>query len=1088
MTKKKAEPVAEYLQSIEGDLKAGNATEHTYRPALKQLIERLGEGVSATNEPKRIECGAPDFIVTRRTVPLGYVEAKDVGLKLDRIENDEQIVRYRSSLSNLILTDYLEFRLYRNGEPVQSVRLAKWPAKGVRAEPDAEAKLVALFQAFFDAEMPVVIRPRDLAERMARTTRMLHDLTRQAFVSEGGTGDLHAQFDAFKRVLISELTVDQFADMYAQTIAYGLFAARCNHPGPGFTRERAGHDLPRTNPFLRRLFNTIAGPDLDERIAWAVDDLALLLARADMTEILANFGRSVVGDDPVVHFYETFLAAYDPKVRELRGVYYTPEPVVRFIVESVHRILIKDFSMADGLADRSTHPAIEGQGTGRHRLVILDPATGTGTFLRAVIDKIYASFKGGAGAWPGYVSDHVLPRLIGFELLMAPYAVAHLKLALTLAATGYDLRKDERLRVYLTNTLDEPHVGAGLPLFAQWLAEEANVASDVKKTAPVMVVLGNPPYSGESQHSGDWINRLMRGRDLLSNKSTQNYFTCDGKLLRERQSRWINDDYIKFIRFAQWRIESTGHGILAYVTNRNYLDNITFRGVRQALLSTFNKVYVVDLHGDAMSGDKPASGIQDENVFDITKGAAISIFVRTRGANRSKAATVSYVSLRGSRTGDHGSIEVNGDEADQTGKYEWLRANNIKTVKWHKFTPDEPYYSFVPENEEIRHQYRKEFVGVDEIFKFGSSGFVAGYSEFAVGFSGKEVLGKFERFVATESEIPTDEIKAEYKLKDSDTWKVANARAVTRADSKWKRHVISYLARPFDIRTVFYSEAVLVRPVRRAQRHMLSGDNLALLVSRQTLAPFRHVLASRNVVTFNVLDNAGRHGSGPCFPLYTFPNDNGGSSRLPKVGTEKEHNLQSAHVAALAAAIGMTFVEAGHGNLKKTFGPEDVFAYIYAVLHSRTFRARFDRQLRTGFPRVPMQPTSTAFQRLSKLGRDLVDLHTFSKKPKEQPQFPIPGDNAIRSITFEPGEGSGDKGRVWINKHQYFDNVPTAAWEYQVGRYVVCNRWLGERVGRKLSFNEIDTFGTIAGSITDSLPVLDAIEDALTENPLWASD
>ena len=1087
MTKLNPGPAQSYLREIERALKAGNAGEHTHRPALKTLIERLRQDITATNEPKRIACGAPDFIVAHRDVPVGYIEAKDVGLNLDQIEENEQLARYRASLNNLILTDYLDFRLYRNGEPVQSARLARWPkgATSLRSEPGAETDLASLFQIFFDAETPAATSPRDLAERMARMAKLVRDLTQQAFSQEGQSGDLHAQYDAFKRVLISDLSVEQFADMYAQTIAYGLFAARCNHPRSGFTRERAGHDLPRTNPFLRRLFNTIAGPDLDDRITWAVDDLALLLARADMDSVLANFGRSSLGEDPVVHFYETFLAAYNPKVRELRGVYYTPEPVVRFIVESVHHILADDFAMVDGLADRSKHPAASDGSAGGHRLMVLDPATGTGTFLRAVIEKIHESFQHDAGAWPGYVADHLLPRLIGFELLMAPYAVAHLKLALTLGATGYDLGRDERLRVYLTNTLDEPHVGAGLPLFAQWLAEEANVAGDVKKTAPVMVVLGNPPYSGDSQHSGEWINSLMRGRDILSNEATHNYFECDGKPLRERQSRWINDDYVKFIRFAQWRIEKTGHGILAFVTNRNYLDNITFRGARQALLSTFNKVYVLDLHGDAMTGDRAPPGAQDENVFDITKGVAISIFVRTRGAARSKGSRVFYAGLRGPRAGQSESVEIDGRKVKAAGKYEWLRANSVRTVKWLSATPEEPYYTYIPENEEIRRQYRKDFVGIDELFQFGSSGFVAGHSEFAVDFTEREVHAKFERFVSPESAVSTDDLKTEFGLNDKDSWKIADARNALRANADWRQLVIPYLARPFDIRNVMYSDEVLVRSVSRVQRHMLPGDNLALLVSRQTLAPFRHVMASRCVATFNVLDNAGRHGSGPCFPLYTHLDRRDGSRRSLGPGATREHNLQAVHIDSLSASTRMTFVKSGCGDLNETFGPEDVFAYVYAVLHSRAFRARFDRQLRTGFPRVPMKLGEASFHCLAKLGRDLVDLHTFSKVPHAPVKYPIPGDNVVRAICFEPGAGA--RGRIRINGQQYFEDVSAAVWEHQVGRYQVCKRWLDERVGRKLTFDEITAFGTIVGSIADSWPLLDSIEDALAENPLWAA-
>ena len=498
-----------YLARVASDLKAGNATEHTHRPALQTLLESSVTGIKATNEPRRIACGAPDYIVTRGEIPIGYIEAKDVGLSLDAVQGDEQLKRYRAALSNLILTDYLEFRLYRNGELVQTAKLAQLQSGGAikKIAGGAEAT-AALIESFLNAVQPSSSTPRDLAQRMARMAQVIRRLIANAFALENDTAtELHNQFDAFKQVLLGDdLTPPEFADMYAQTICYGLFAARCNHSGGRFTRLAAANELPKTNPFLRKLFQNIAGFNLDERIAWAVDDLAEMLAKADMGAILSDFGKATRREDPVVHFYETFLAAYDPRMREARGVYYTPEPVVSYIVRSVDAILQRDFGLADGLADHSklklTRP-LSGSKTKAtetietHRVQILDPATGTGTFLYSVMQHIRERFNGNAGLWPGYVAEHLLPRIYGFELLMAPYAVAHMKLGLLLKDSGYEIggaaAREERLRVYLTNTLEKAHELTGLPLFTQWLAEEAARASEVKQTAPIMVVLGNPP-------------------------------------------------------------------------------------------------------------------------------------------------------------------------------------------------------------------------------------------------------------------------------------------------------------------------------------------------------------------------------------------------------------------------------------------------------------------------------------------------------------------------------------------------------------------------------------------------------------------
>lgn len=1075
--------VGVYLRAVEKALKRGDATEHTHRPALKALLESLREDIVATNEPRRIQCGSPDFVVSQRQTPVGYVEAKDVKIDLATVENSDQLTRYRQSLGNLILTNYLDFRLYRDGEFVRSVSLASASKSGSLSLADgAGRELQAMLQVFFDSQMPTISAPQDLAERMARAARLLRDMIGDVFDSEDEVGDLHEQYAAFRQMLIAELSVAEFADMYAQTIAYGLFAARCNHPGPGFTRVRAGHDLPRTNPFLRKLFNSIAGPDLDERVTWIVDELAEVLAKTDITKILVRFGKAKRGEDAVVHFYETFLAAYDPKVRELRGVYYTPEAVVRFIVESVDHILKTELNIPDGLADSLKLPAV-GAKEPLHRLTVLDPATGTGTFLYSVIDKVRETFTAGDGAWPAYAAEHLLPRLIGFELLMAPYAVAHLKLALKLQSTGYDLARDERLRVYLTNTLDEPHVGAGLPLFARWLAEEANVAGDIKKTNPVMVILGNPPYSGNSQHSGAWLRGLMRGRDSLANRLVANYFSCDGEPLGERQSKWLNDDYVKFIRFAQWKIENTGHGVLAFITNRNYIDNITFRGMRQALSAGFDNIYVLDLHGDALGGDAAASGLADENVFDITKGVAITIFVRSKGNGR-RTPKVSYASLRGPRSGDQ--VELNGKVVKGNGKDGWLRANSVGTIKWQKVRPEAPYYVFKPENDATRQLYRKAFVGIDEIFRFGSSGFVAGYKEVAVDYSEASLVTKFRRLVLPEIRLNSEDVKAEFGLADRDKWTVAGARAKLRDDTDWQDSVLPYLARPFDLRSVLFRDEFLIRSVRKVQRHMIPGDNLALMVSRQTISPFRHVFASRTIATFNVLDNAGRHGAGPFFPLYTHLEAKGGKAeKTLGFGTRKEHNLTAEVIEKLVARLGLTFVPTGHGDLRKTFGPEDVFGYVYAILHASTFRADFSVQLKTGFPRIPLAPSAKSFAKLSRLGSTLVNLHTVKIIPSKAASFPKSGDDVVQKIEFAPHDSDPNTGRLRINEDQYFENVPLAVWKHQIGRYQVCHQWLKERVGRKLSYDEIVSFCRIVGALSDGLAVIAQIDEHLLMRPLW---
>ena len=522
-----------YVRLIAETRSTGHATEHSYRPALKSLLEALGdEGTKALNEPSYVECGAPDFVVEHNGVPIGHIECKDVGINLDAIENSEQLKRYREGLPNLILTDYLEFRWYTEGELRESARIGRLNTDGGITFENAGAQQVAsILHSFFTSDTPSIDNPRDLAKRMAAKARLVRDGIYKILEGESGS-PLRDLLNAYREVLINDLDLEEFADMQAQTATYGLFAARCRHdPGSGpFTRQSAV--FAETAPFLQDVFRRIAGPGTDSRITWIVDDLARLLDRSDMGTILTNFGSRNMGQDPVVHFYEDFLAAYDPGLREMRGVYYTPEPVVSYIVRSVDRLLRDRFDLADGLADTAKIKveATDGTKEDNHRVLILDPAAGTGTFLREVIASIRTTIttKGLAGAWPDYVQEHLLPRLFGFELLIAPYAICHLKLALEIGGLGFAMPQGERLNVFLTNTLEKPDDASSnqTVLMAHEIAREASDADAVKRDKPVMVVLGNPPYSGHSANKGKWIRELLRGKDGV--EDTGSYFEVDG--------------------------------------------------------------------------------------------------------------------------------------------------------------------------------------------------------------------------------------------------------------------------------------------------------------------------------------------------------------------------------------------------------------------------------------------------------------------------------------------------------------------------------------------------------------------------------
>lgn len=759
-------PLTDYISSLRKTHETGQATEHSYRPALEALIEALGgTGVQAINEPSHGDYGAPDFIVQRGGVPLGHVECKDIGTNLDDAAESEQLRRYRDALPNLILTDYLEFRWYVEGEEREQARLGRFDGSGgFKAQEGGRNAVRALLEAFFNAEVVTIDDPADLARRMAGKTRLLQTAIR-GILDEGEPGGLEELLTSYREVLISDLDEDEFADLQAQTAAYGLFAARCMHTASPEEFSRQSAAFTQTTPFLRDMFNRIAGPSANPRVAWIVDDLASLLAHADMAAILEHFGQATHQHDPVVHFYEDFLQAYDPRLRELRGVYYTPEPVVSYIVRSVDRLLRDDFDLEHGLADTETLEVIEGQREERAsrthpRVLILDPAVGTGTFLREVVAHIRGDLesRGLGGTWPSYVPEHLLPRLFGFELLMAPYAISHLKLAIEIGGGQgtFTMPEGERLSVFLTNSLEEAHEGTPGPMFGAEIASEAQSAAVVKRDQPVMVIIGNPPYSGHSANKGQWIRNLLRSEERISS-----YFKVDGQPLGERNPKWVNNDYVKFIRFAQWRIDQTGEGVLGFVTSNSYLDGPTFRGMRQSIMGTFDEIRVLDLHGNSNKRERAPGGGPDENVFDIREGVAIALLIKHRDGGATPA-RVFHADLWGER--EHGP---------DGGKYGWLAERDVTTTEWAELGPQSPLYLFVPRDDELAEEYEANWKLTD-ILPLNSVGIVTARDRLAIQWTA-DAAGR----VAADFAALTEEAARErYNLgRDTRDWKVRLAQA-----------------------------------------------------------------------------------------------------------------------------------------------------------------------------------------------------------------------------------------------------------------------------------------------------------------------
>lgn len=830
---------SDYLSTLRANLAQGDSTEHTHRAALQHLLESEFKGYVAVNEAQRIACGAPDLSLRNGKVPVGHIETKDIGTNLDEVQrgkgpHGEQFKRYLGGLSNWVLTDYLEFRWFIAGDAKPRLTATLATLEGMnklKAKPGGAEEVFCLLRGFLDQQAITVETAKELATRMAGITHLLREVIDRAFQSgtRSEKGWLHQWLASFRETLLPELKEGEFADIFAQTLAYGLFAARIQTAkvGANFSREQAAFAVPRSNPFLRSIFSQMAGADMPDVFAWAVDDLVRLLECANMGGVLRDIGHVTGQDDPVVHFYETFLAAYDPALREKRGVYYTPEPVVSYIVRSVDELLKTRFNKPKGLADEQT--------------LILDPATGTATFIYLIIQHIHAGMAGQLGAWPGYVADHLLKRVFGFELLMAPYAIAHLKLSLELEATGYVFKPEERLGIYLTNTLEEA-AKKSERLVARAISDEADQAAEIKNKDKIMVVLGNPPYSGHSANR----SRDNDGNLTFIGQLIEDYKRVDGADLGEKNPKWLQNDYVKFIRFAQWRIEKTGHGVLAYITDNSYLDNPTFRGMRRSLMQSFSEIYVYDLHGNSRKKEKNPDGGKDENVFDIQQGTAIMFAVRRTG--KKGESTVRHSELWGVR-------EV---------KYEALSNGSGQETAWKILKPAAPDYLFVPQDRSLAAEYGK-FFSMKEIFPVSVLGYQTHRDQFAMAFEESEIVSRLEKM---RGKTPDSELHQHFGTEDNRDWNLAAQRTRLKEDKNWKAPIMRVAYRPFDWRWSYFSYVTMDYPRKELLTHVAGRSNLCINVTRQTKAStWRHAVVTdvpAPAVFIEIKDGS------TVFPLYLY--------------------------------------------------------------------------------------------------------------------------------------------------------------------------------------------------------------------------
>ncbi|RCV65010.1 putative helicase [Methanophagales archaeon] len=776
-------------------------------------------------------------------------------------------------------------------------------------------------------------------------------------------------------------------------------------------KENAWEFIPGNVPLLIHIFHTFVGPDTPVAMNWIIEDLLNVLNKTDIVAITKEKEATYGTRDPIIHFYDTFLGEYNPEERAKLGVYYTPPEVVDYIVKSIHKLLKDKLGKEKGLAEEG--------------LKLLDPAAGTLTFIIRALGRALLELQDChlGGIIPLNIKNHILADFHAFEIQVVPYIIGHLRVAMSLEKVwNYEFEADDRFQFDLTNTLEmkEPEQELLLPQ----LTAEGQEARYVKEKEPILVVLGNPPYSVSSENKSEFIEKLMADYKR--------------EVKKERNIQPLSDDYIKFIRFAHWKISKTGKGIFGYITNNSYLSGIIHRGMRKELLSTFDEIYILNLHGSSRIREKTPEGGKDENVFDIQQGVAIAIYVKLEKPLKEKK--VHYADVWGLRDA----------------KYTYLRKNDVTSTDWLALEPKEPQYFFVPKDFALQAEYDK-FWKVTDIFKVYSSGVKTHRDHFVVGFTKKEIIQRLKLFTG---DLTNDLVKERLKLKDTRDWDFNSAREETK-QSEWWKSIRRYSYRPFDIRFICYDRNLIERGCDRLDlMRNFFEDNLGFVGMRQyvyNINIYNYVFVT-NMVT-DIRQFISNRGSAFIFPLYLYP----------KMTSQNVINYPASKIPNLNPELIKFLTE----SYEKEPTPEEIFYYIYAVLYSPTYRKRYEEFLKIDFSRVPLPSDLKQFKNLSELGKELVELHLLKHPSLSETKigFPVSGSNMVEKVSYDE-----ENGRVYFNKEQYFEGISKAVWEYQIGGYQVMAKYLKDRKKRELSLEEIEHYRRVAKAIARTIVVQEEVE------------
>lgn len=1095
-------------------------TEHSHRSALQTVLEEIAgfqkNNVKILHEPKREgKFGAPDYKILNAGGITGYIENKKIGENLDKIIKTEQIKKYRELSDNILLTNYLDF-VWLKGESIYKASLLKLnsdltlPKFETLAKSDTEG-VQKLIENFFSQAPIGISTAKELAVALAARAKNLKNFLEEELAiqqKDNSNGLLFGLYETFKAYIFTDLSISEFADAFAQMLVYGLFQAKLNADTQQVTLLNAKKFIPQSFKLIQELVGFLDELNKPEyaNAKWIIDEVISLMNNLDLPELQKTmlFSKTVkdnenIDTDPYIYFYETFLAAYNKNLRKAKGVYYTPPQVVNLIVNSINNILQNTFKIKAGFSDRK-------------QVTVLDFATGTGTFLIEIFKLILSSHPLTKFQKDTIISKHILKNIYGFEYLIAPYTIAHLKLAQFLKEQSYEIKEKERLQIFLTNTLEPTDPQVRIPLLPA-LTQEARDAQAIKDK-PILVITGNPPYSGHSKNTGEWISNLLRGNDIHATKKIgkqANYFELDGKPIKERNSKWLQDDYVKFIRFAQHKIDKAGQGVVGIITNNSFLDNPTFRGMRQSLMQTFNQMYFIDLHGNSRRKEKTPEGKPDKNVFEIMQGVCISLFIKKKGLKKA----IYHADFWGTR-----------DE-----KFKQCLNNTLQTIDWQEVKPSKPFYMFKPQNKILKEKYYN-FWKITDIFKLNSVGIVTGNDDFFIDFSEKEIKNRIERVKRTKL------LHQQQTFSFTDNFFAKRESHFKQVENQ-EQKILKINYRPFDERYIWHNEKLLERSRSNVMRHFIGRKNIGLISIRRS--------RSQNLWNFIFVSDKIISGATAIssldinyfFPLYIYQqNGNSNGNGFLFKNEEKRDNFTkqfrefiktkySKKAIATEAKIAVrqkikqkeegiksllstikTFESAENNvDIIKSFkdnlqtlenqviklreqlkqsqitayqpAPEEIMGYIYAVLHSETFRNSYSAFLKIDFPHIPFVDKTEDFKKLSKAGWELMQVHLQNKKPKKYDRFGLykgAGDNVV-----EKPEHKNE--RLYINKTQYFDEVPAEVFEFYIGGYQVLSKYLKYRKNNVLKTEEIENIEAIVKIILWTIEQKKLI-DQLLDNEL----